>query len=105
MNICTTIKNGTPCPFMGRHRCGFNDGKCNPVIDKCEGCTNTTTYGEKVYCNTYMNPESKWVNGRCPMCTVKIEVKIVEQKINPLKASKKASKSKKPSTNTKTGKK
>jgi len=52
-----------------------------------------------------MNPESKWLSGRCPVCTVKVEVKVVEQKINPLKASKKASKNRKASTTPKTGKK
>lgn len=105
MNTCTTIKNGLPCPFMGRHKCGFSNGECNPIISKCEGCTNVSTYNEKVYCNTYMNPESKWLSGRCPVCTVKVEVKVVEQKINPLKASKKASKNRKASTTPKTGKK
>lgn len=102
MKKCITVRMNRFCPFMGAKQCTFTDGHCNPVVDKCEGCKNTETYNESLYCKTYMNPESMWLAGRCPMCTVQLEkVKVVEQKINPLKASKKAAKARMSSSQTK----
>lgn len=95
MYHCKTNRKNFKCPFMKSSGCVFPGGSCKPITSQCIGCTNTVIYEDVVYCKSYMNTESKWLSGRCPLCTVKIEVKVVEQKINPLKASKKAARSKK----------
>lgn len=95
MNVCKTIKNGTECPFMGKKGCEFFNGKCEEVISKCEKCNNIMTFDGKEYCSIYASPKSKWLSiGGCPMATTKIIVAEVKNKINPLKASKRAAKSK-----------
>jgi len=81
---------------MQNGKCNFPDGFCSPVIDKCEGCKNVDVYDNITYCRAYMKPEAKWIDGRCPLCTVKIViVQKDEKKLNPLKASKKAAKARK----------
>lgn len=85
---CATIKEGTYCAFMSATGCSFNGGQCYTVVEQCEGCANVKEYPTGKYCQTYGNPESKWVLGRCNFAThVKAEKK-AEKKINPLKASK-----------------
>ncbi|MDR1397573.1 MAG: PxxKW family cysteine-rich protein [Desulfarculales bacterium] len=65
-----------------------------PIIDSCQGCDRTVTEGESVYCQSYPNPSAKWRLGVCNFAThVKTEAKSAA-KINPLKASKRASKKK-----------
>ena len=45
------------------------------------------------YCRVYPDPAGKWRTGKCPTAThIKVEVKETTQKINPLNASKRASK-------------
>lgn len=99
MKICKTTRNGFRCQFATRDgKCTFNGGTCSPVVSACDGCTNIETYGNLVYCKSYMNPESKWIGGAyCPMCSVKKNVDTKTQKINPLKASKRAAKARKAS--------
>jgi hypothetical protein len=47
-------------------------------------------------CGAYPAPAKKWANGICNFAThVKVEIKVEDTKINPLKASKKASGGKK----------
>lgn len=90
---CQTVKSGMNCTFMTKKGCALPGGICKPIIDQCEGCAKTITYESLKYCTVYPNPASKWLNGKCPMAThVKIEIKENIQKINPLKASKRASK-------------
>jgi hypothetical protein len=80
--ICQTIKSGIDCGFMTKKGCGFNGGSCLAIIDKCEGC------GKVIEC-----PAGKWRTGKCPTAThIKVEVKEDTQKVNPLKASKRANK-------------
>jgi hypothetical protein len=46
-----------------------------------------------MYCRVYPDPTSKWRMGKCPTSThIKVEVKEAAQKVNPLKASKRANK-------------
>ena len=91
--ICQTVKAGVECGFMSKKGCGFKGGACNPIIDRCDGCAKVMVVAAGRYCKIYPEPAVKWLSGRCPMAThVKVEVKEVEQKINPLKASKRASK-------------
>jgi hypothetical protein len=45
------------------------------------------------YCKIFPEPAVKWASGRCVMAThIKTDVKEAVQKINPLKASKRANK-------------
>jgi hypothetical protein len=90
--ICKTVKAGFECAFMTKNGCGFVNGSCQIIIDKCEGCGKIFDYESAKYCKVYPEPAGKWLNGRCPTAThVKLEIKEA-QKINPLKASKRASK-------------
>lgn len=66
-----------------------------PVIASCEGCERIATAEEQKTCTVYANPAAKWRLGICNLAThVKPEVKTVKVRINPLKASKRASKRK-----------
>jgi hypothetical protein len=43
-------------------------------------------------CGAYPAPTKKWIGGICNFAThVKLEIKVDDAKVNPLKASKKAS--------------
>jgi hypothetical protein len=45
------------------------------------------------YCRVYPDPASNWRTGKCPSAThPQVEIKETTQKINPLKASKRANK-------------
>lgn len=89
---CQTVKAGMECAFMTKKGCGFFGGICKHIVDKCESCGKIIEYQSEKYCMVYPEPSSKWLNGRCPTAThVKLEIKEA-QKINPLKASKRASK-------------
>lgn len=91
--ICQTIKNGIECGFMTKKGCGFNGGSCNAIIDKCEGCGKVIECPTGKYCRVYPDPAGKWRTGKCPTAThLKLEVKEATQKVNPLKASKRANK-------------
>lgn len=64
-----------------------------PVVDKCEGCERVVEEDGSRYCKTYVNPEAKWKLGICNFAThQKPEIKVAKVRINPLKASKRASK-------------
>jgi hypothetical protein len=89
--VCETIKKGVECVFMRKTGCSYNGGGCYPIIDKCEGCAKVKEFETGKYCISFPNPAQKWQAGFCPMAThVKKVVKQEEQKINPLKASKRS---------------
>lgn len=68
-------------------------GTFKPVVDKCEGCERVVEEDGSRYCKTYVNPEAKWKLGICNFAThQKPEIKVAKVRINPLKASKRASK-------------
>ena len=70
-------------------------GSFKPIIDKCEGCERVFEEAGVKYCRTYINPEAKWRLGICNFAThQKPEIKVAKVRINPLKASKRASKRK-----------
>lgn len=99
MNLCRTIRKDEQCAFAGKGgMCEYIGGKCYPIIDECvndKKCINVISYGEKDYCKIYAEPAVKWIGGNCPMSSNK-ELKLKkEQKINPLKASKRAAKARK----------
>ena len=65
-----------------------------PVIDKCDGCDRIVEENSTNYCKTYVNPAAKWRLGICNFAThAKPEIKVVKVRINPLKAAKRASSS------------
>ncbi len=88
---CVTLKNGLECAFMTRKGCTFNGGRCHPVVEKCQGCSRTETFEEGIFCTVAPNPATKW-NGRpCNFASHLERAKETkEQKLNPLKASKRA---------------
>ncbi|MDR1242536.1 MAG: PxxKW family cysteine-rich protein [Deltaproteobacteria bacterium] len=72
----------------------YNGFTCQPVIDKCAGCERVRPFEGQDYCYSYPLPASKWSLGRCNFAThTKVETK-TSAKVNPLKASKRASKGK-----------
>ncbi|MCA1988420.1 MAG: PxxKW family cysteine-rich protein [Desulfarculus sp.] len=93
---CTTNRPGMECGFMSGKGCGYSGGTCHPIVESCQGCDRTVTAGEMVYCKSYPDPAAKWRFGPCNFAThIKAEVKEDSKKINPLKASKRASAKKK----------
>ncbi len=91
--VCQTVKVGVECAFMTKNGCGFVGGSCQKVVEQCEGCGKVIEYSEAKYCMVYPNPAGKWSMGGCPQATHKKVVKEeTVQKVNPLKASKRAAK-------------
>ncbi|MFC1512919.1 PxxKW family cysteine-rich protein [Thermodesulfobacteriota bacterium] len=70
----------------------YTSGAFNPTIDKCDGCERAIEVDATKYCKSYMNPDAKWRLGICNFAThVKPEISVAKIKVNPLKASKRAS--------------
>lgn len=93
---CTTIKVNTECPFMAADGCSYNGGVCQPIVEACQGCKRAVEYPSGWYCQAVPDPAVKWRNGKCNLAThVTDDAAISEKaKVNPLKASKKASRGK-----------
>lgn len=90
---CQTLKAGTDCIFMTKDGCSFNGGKCHPIIEACEGCAKIVEFTSGKYCSASPDPQAKWIRGFCNLAThIKNGTKIEAEKINPLKASKRAAK-------------
>jgi hypothetical protein len=63
-----------------------------PIIEKCDGCARIIIADNEKFCKTYSNPEAKWRNGFCNFAThAKPEIIVQKVRVNPLKASKRAS--------------
>jgi hypothetical protein len=91
--ICQTVKIGIDCGFMTKKGCGFKGAACHPIIDQCIGCAKVMDGAAGKYCKIYPEPAAKWLSGKCAMATnIKADVKEAVQKVNPLKASKRANK-------------
>lgn len=63
-----------------------------PIIDKCEGCDRVREFESEKYCSSYPTPDRKWAGGRCNFATHIASESAKQAKVNPLKASKRASK-------------
>ncbi len=90
---CESIKLGVDCTFMTKKGCSFTDGKCRPLVEACEGCDRTLESNGDRYCNAFPDPSVKWRRGVCNLATHHKgngNGAKTEQKINPLKASKRA---------------
>lgn len=71
----------------------FSNGSFQSVIEKCEGCERIVEVDDSKFCNTFVKPEAKWRLGICNFAThAKPEINVVKVRINPLKAAKRASK-------------
>lgn len=89
---CQTVLPGTECTLWAKSGCVFSGGSCQTIIDECEGCERIVEGTIGRVCSAYPAPQKKWQMGICNFAThVKVEIKVEETKINPLKASKKAS--------------
>jgi len=74
------------------HGCGC----FKPVVEKCEGCERIVETEGARHCKTYADPQAKWRLGICNFAThAKPEITVAVVKVNPLKASKRASAKKK----------
>lgn len=86
---CETLKPGVECLFMKKTGCGYNGGKCYTIVESCEGCARVMELEAGTFCMSFPYPAQKWQSAGCSMAThLKKETKSGEQKINPLKASK-----------------
>ena len=89
--ICDSVKAGSECAFMTKKGCSYNGGSCHEIVEKCEGCGKIIVYAEKKYCSVYPDPASKWAMGGCRTATHIKKASVDQtQKVNPLKASKRA---------------
>ncbi|MGE4543948.1 MAG: PxxKW family cysteine-rich protein [Pedobacter sp.] len=93
---CETILPGTECTFWSKNGCIFEGNSCQPIVEACQGCERVVESTIGPVCSAYPCPERKWAQGLCNLAThKKIEIQTSTQKVNPLKASKKASAGKK----------
>lgn len=74
----------------------YADGTFKPITEKCEGCERIVDVETNKFCKTYIDPEAKWRLGICNFAShVKPEIEVQKVRVNPLKASKRASSKKK----------
>ncbi len=75
--------------------CSYNEGACHEVVEQCEGCERRTEFSSSWYCTATPEPAMKWKKGNCNLAThITAATAAAQAKINPLKASKRASKKK-----------
>jgi len=76
---------------MSKRGCQFNGGSCQPIVDQCDGCQRIIEIPTGKYCMSFPDPSVKWKTGVCNMAThVQINNKTENNKVNPLKASKRS---------------
>ena len=94
--ICATLKQGMECSFMTKSGCGFNGGSCHTIVEQCSGCQKVLDLPAGQFCTSYPNPGLKWKTTVCNFATHAKAESLAQQqsKINPLKASKRATKKK-----------
>lgn len=93
---CETVQPGAECTFWTKQGCVFEGNSCQPIVDECQGCSRIVDSSIGQVCTAYPSPAKKWATGLCNFAThKKLEIASVETKVNPLKASKKASGGKK----------
>jgi hypothetical protein len=91
--VCTSVKEGIECVFMEKNGCRFNGGNCHTVIEACDGCQRVKAFPTGNYCLVFPDPTAKWRLGKCSMAThIQSDVKKINGKVNPLKASKRGAK-------------
>lgn len=90
--VCNGVKQGVECFFMSKTGCQFNGGACHKIIEQCVGCQKAKEFPAGTYCVIFPEPNVKWRTGKCAMATHVARTGPAKepQKINPLKASKRA---------------
>ncbi len=88
--VCASVRQGFDCIFMSKRGCQFNGGGCHPIVDQCDGCQRIIEIPTGKYCMSFPDPTSKWKIGVCNMAT-HIKTKTAgNNKVNPLKASRRS---------------
>ncbi len=86
---CQTVLPGTECTFWTKNGCIAEGNTCENVIEECEGCERIVEGTIGLVCSATPSPVKKWMTGLCNFATHrKVEIKIEEIKVNPIKASK-----------------
>ncbi|MBF0225998.1 MAG: PxxKW family cysteine-rich protein [Desulfobacterales bacterium] len=95
--LCTTVRKDNECSFMTAKGCSYKEGSCFPIVDDCNGCNRVIEFSGQKYCSACPEPASKWKKDKCNLAThiAAVAAKEAGKKVNPLKASKRASKGKK----------
>ncbi|MDJ0784517.1 MAG: PxxKW family cysteine-rich protein [Desulfosarcinaceae bacterium] len=89
--LCDTIRKGQECAFMTANGCAYNGGLCHEIVEQCKGCNRAAELSSGWYCASCPEPSTKWKYGNCNLAThVSSAAAGNKQKINPLKASKRA---------------
>ena len=75
----------------------YNGFIMEQVVEKCDGCDRVVPLDSGKYCTSYAQPAAKWSRQACNFAThVRLGLDASgKQKVNPLKASKRAAKGKK----------
>ena len=90
---CQTVKKEKECLFWSKKGCLQEARECSQIVEKCEGCARVEEWPTGKYCHVYPIPSLQWAMGICNMAThIKIEAQETQKMLNPLKASKRASK-------------
>jgi len=90
--VCATMKAGVECAFMTKTGCGYNGGTCLQIVEQCEGCQRAVEFVAGKFCSSYPNPSVKWKTSACNFATHTKMEQQGQQKVNPLKASKRNNK-------------
>jgi hypothetical protein len=86
---CQTVLPGTECTFWTKKGCVAEGNTCQNIIEECEGCERIVEGTIGPVCTAAPSPVKKWMTGLCNFATHrKVEIKIEELKVNPIKASK-----------------
>lgn len=86
---CQTVLPGTECTFWSKNGCIAEGNTCQNVIEECEGCERIVEGTIGPVWSAAPFPVKKWLTGLCNFATHrKVEVKVEELKVNPIKASK-----------------
>ncbi len=88
---CQTVLAGTECTFWKKAGCAAQGGSCQVIVEECNGCERIAkgTIGD--VCTACPSPTSKWKTGLCNYATHrKVDIKVDDVRINPLKAAKRA---------------
>ncbi|MFP4476166.1 MAG: PxxKW family cysteine-rich protein [Desulfatibacillaceae bacterium] len=91
---CTTVRPGHECVFMTKSGCSYNGGACLTIIEDCQGCQRIVETESGSYCKSCPEPAMKWKVGPCNLATHITRQVAAQAKINPLKASRRASRGK-----------
>lgn len=93
---CQTVLAGTECTFWKKAGCAAEGGSCKVVVEECQGCERIAKGSIGDVCTAFPDPKLKWRSGLCNYATHrKVDVKVNDARINPLKAAKRAAASRK----------